>query len=400
MRFLNHITGALALVLAVTLLFHSAGTSEFSTVYAQSEYDNVSKQIEAVKRQKREAERKAKLAQQKLKRVKNQKTEVKEDLAEVIDQIDTANIRLQNLERKIEALDLTLDEEVQNLQDAEIRMQNRDKLLKSRVNLMYKGGFVSYLEVLVEARDFSDFIDRYHALQSLVKQDQQLLEDNKRDRDQIAEQKKKIEANLNELKTLYAQTDEIRGQLFDKERQKEVMIASLNRMEHDLLEVSEEQEQQVMELARKESELIRKRQQIELTYSGGKLAWPVPSTRNISSGYGYRTHPVTGERNKMHKGIDIAAPRGTDIVAAEDGVVIVAQWTNGYGNTVIVDHGSNTWTLYAHIRSGGIKVKEGQVVKRGQKVAEVGSTGRSTGNHLHFEVRVNQNAVNPMGYLN
>ena len=102
---------------------------------------------------------------------------------------------------------------------------------------------------------------------------------------------------------------------------------------------------------------------------------------------------------KLHKGIDIPAPLGTSIVAAETGTVLIASWVNGYGNTVVLDHGGGLWTWYGHIRNGGIKVKEGQVVKRGEKIAEVGSTGDSTGNHLHFEVRIKQEAVNPLPYL-
>jgi murein DD-endopeptidase MepM/ murein hydrolase activator NlpD len=101
----------------------------------------------------------------------------------------------------------------------------------------------------------------------------------------------------------------------------------------------------------------------------------------------------------MHKGIDIGAPAGTAIIAAEQGVVVVASWNSGYGNTVIIDHGKDVQTWYAHIRNGGIKVRRGQQVNRGDKIAEVGTTGQSTGNHLHFEVRLNGTAVNPLGYV-
>lgn len=118
----------------------------------------------------------------------------------------------------------------------------------------------------------------------------------------------------------------------------------------------------------------------------------------LSSGYGMRIHPITGVK-KNHTGVDLAAPQGTDIHAAQDGVVIVAEWWSGYGNTVIIDHGDNVWTLYGHIRSGGIKVEKGQQVKKGETIAEVGSTGNSTGPHLHFEVRINGNPVDPMPYL-
>ncbi len=118
----------------------------------------------------------------------------------------------------------------------------------------------------------------------------------------------------------------------------------------------------------------------------------------LSSGFGTRVHPITG-KVKKHTGVDLAAPQGTDIHAAADGVVTVAQWWNGYGNTVVIDHGNGVWTLYGHIRDGGINVSPGQTVKRGEKIAEVGSTGNSTGPHCHFEVRINGEPVDPVPYL-
>ncbi|WP_172257080.1 murein hydrolase activator EnvC family protein [Saccharibacillus deserti] len=131
--------------------------------------------------------------------------------------------------------------------------------------------------------------------------------------------------------------------------------------------------------------------------SGGAMLTPVDSFR-MSSGFGTRVHPITG-KVKKHTGVDMAAPQGTDIHAAEGGVVTVAQWWNGYGNTVVIDHGNGIWTLYGHIRDGGVMVSSGQTVQRGQKIAEVGSTGNSTGPHLHFEVRQNGEPVDPVPYL-
>lgn len=125
---------------------------------------------------------------------------------------------------------------------------------------------------------------------------------------------------------------------------------------------------------------------------------PVGSAR-ISSNFGRRTHPVTGEVGKMHTGVDFAVGQGTTVHAAEAGTVILAEWYGGYGNAVIVDHGGGMWTLYGHLRTGGTAVKVGDHVSRGEKLAESGSTGQSTGPHLHFEVRINGSTVDPMPYL-
>lgn len=132
----------------------------------------------------------------------------------------------------------------------------------------------------------------------------------------------------------------------------------------------------------------------------GMLNNPCPKYVRISSPYGWRTHPVLGKVS-FHSGIDMAASTGAPIVAAEDGVVVASSYSGSYGNRIIIQHEGKVWTLYAH--ASRLIAKEGQEVKRGEEIAKVGSTGRSTGPHLHFEVRVNANlygnAVNPVPYL-
>lgn len=128
-----------------------------------------------------------------------------------------------------------------------------------------------------------------------------------------------------------------------------------------------------------------------VTYIKGR--WPLENYRYISSGYGYRTHPITKKLN-FHNGIDIPAPKNTSVIASDDGIVIFAGYKNGYGNVVEIEHFDNKKTLYAHNNS--IVVNEGQVVKRGQVIAKVGSTGDSTGNHVHFEVKINNKTINPL----
>ena len=135
-------------------------------------------------------------------------------------------------------------------------------------------------------------------------------------------------------------------------------------------------------------------------YSGnpsGRFLWPTPGYSKITSDYGMRVHPILGTK-KLHTGIDIGAPSGTRILSGDAGVVIHAGWLGAYGNAVVVDHGGGLSTLYGHMSS--IAVREGQQVTAGQKLGGVGSTGLSTGPHLHFEVRVNGNPVSPWGYLN
>ena len=143
-------------------------------------------------------------------------------------------------------------------------------------------------------------------------------------------------------------------------------------------------------------ERILKKVQKPAKYIGGELAWPVPGYTRISSKYGMRTHPITGVY-KLHTGVDISAPMGANFIAANDGVVTKAGMNSAYGNMVIIDHGGGISTLYAH--GSEILVQVGQVVKRGDAVLKVGSTGYSTGPHAHFEVRMDGVVTDPMPYI-
>lgn len=146
-------------------------------------------------------------------------------------------------------------------------------------------------------------------------------------------------------------------------------------------------------------EIIKEREEIlensNVTYIKGN--WPLENYRYISSGYGYRTHPIT-KRLSFHNGIDIPAPKNTSVLASDDGIVAFAGYKNGYGNVVEIEHFDNKKTLYAH--NNCVVVKVGQVVKKGQVIAKVGSTGNSTGNHVHFEVKINNQRINPLYGIN
>lgn len=134
----------------------------------------------------------------------------------------------------------------------------------------------------------------------------------------------------------------------------------------------------------------------KITYDGGVFAWPAPSYKRISDDYGNRIHPILGTQ-QFHNGVDMAAPGGSPILAAYDGEVVAASYSSSMGNYIMIDHGNTLYTIYMH--ASALYVKKGDVVARGQQIAAVGSTGRSTGNHLHFSVRLNGSYVNPWNYL-
>jgi len=375
---------------------------------AASELEKIRSEIKKLQQKMNDVDANLKKVQQDKQNVLNQKEVTMEQINELSAQIDSLEEELKLVDGRIAESEESLLQAGQELEDTKARIEERGELLDARVRLLYTNGFVSYLDVLLSATSFSDFLDRFDSLQSILAQDKAILEAHKADKELIEQKKAQIEAELAGLQELYSKKEDYYNLLVDKEKEKEVMILQYNRKiealdqrAEELEEISEEQEKQLMELARKEKAAIEaeKKKKNTVYYTGGKLGMPIKDYKYVSSKFGPRTHPVTGQKGKQHNGIDFAAASGTDIFAAESGTVIVAQSMSGYGNTVIIDHGNGLWTLYGHIRKGGIKVKAGEVVKKGQKIAEVGSTGVSTGPHLHFEVRLNEKPVDPENYL-
>jgi murein DD-endopeptidase MepM/ murein hydrolase activator NlpD len=371
--------------------------------YAASTTDKIDQQLTQLKKQKAEAQQKAQDAENQIDKVHTEKDQATKDMNTLVQQVNEASKKLTLLNEQIDQVSDDLEENGKKLDEAIARVESRDQMLKSRVRLMYMNGFVSYMDVVLSATSFSDFLNRIEALKSIVNQDKVVLEANKKDKDVVAQKKVETEQQLEKVKKLYVDADALRDDLQAKEKAKEVKIASLTKQEKTLEDISEESDKLITQLAKQEADLQAKKRAASkakspFTYAGGKLGYPLAAQAPLTSDFVNRINPVTG-RAENHKGIDLGAPKGTSILAAENGSVIYASWMNGYGNCVIVDHGNGLWSLYGHIMNDGIYVKVGDTVKRGQKIAGVGSTGQSTGNHLHFEVRLNETPTDPKPFL-
>lgn len=380
----------------------------------------------------REEQEKASSHKQEAQHYKNKTTEY---LQSVLAQIDTVGNRLSIVTKQIDDTKESLTLAATELDAAEERIASREVMLESRVRLMYTDGSVSYLEVLMSSSSFSDFLNRADSLKMIVDQDQNLLVEHKKDKETVVEKEKELQIQYAKAETLYAEMESQKSILSEKESEKKSLIAMYDKEIQHSDELTEDQELKLVALASNRSGLLQQKNKLvaeetarvkaakaaakkraaaaaaakksskstsytaaSFSGSGGPLLMPVGSAR-ISSGFGRRTHPVTGEVGKMHTGVDFAVGEGTTVHAAEAGTVILAEWYSGYGNAVIIDHGGGMWTLYGHLRNGGTSVKVGDRVSSGEKIAESGSTGRSTGPHLHFEVRINGSRVDPMPYL-
>ncbi|MFD0590691.1 murein hydrolase activator EnvC family protein [Paenibacillus sp. GCM10027627] len=372
----------------------------------------IEKDIKAANQQMRDAERKqanaaqqARAAETKKTDLSNKKEDLEKEITSLIKEIETVTAQKNKKQEEMEKKQAELIKTGKELEKAEKRVIERTELLENRMRTMYTNGFVSYMDVLLSATSFTDFLDRFDALQTILSSDRDILETHKKDKELVEQKKADVELQYAGLETIYQELELQQADLRKKESDKEVLIASYNENIGELNEtleylgyVSEEQQQLVVQLAAKISKLQAEKNRIKNPYSGGKLGMPIKDGYRVSSNFGSRVHPITGKRH-THTGMDFAAPQGTAIYAAEAGVVITSRSTSGYGNCIIIDHGNGLWTLYAHIRVGGLLVEEGETVKKGQKIAEVGNTGNSTGPHLHFEVRKNEVPVNPSGYL-
>lgn len=340
--------------------------------------------------------------EQQKKEIAAQKAQETNNLEQLKKQIEEQGNRLNEIQQQITTTKESVVQTNNELQEAEQRVESRDQLLKSRLRLMYTNGSVSYLEVLFESTSFSDFLDRYQALRSIVNQDKEILQSNKRDREAVAQKKVQVEAELALVQQQYAEKEKMQNEMVQKEKEKEVVIAGLSKEEEQTEHFTEEQEEYARKLAEEKSKLWAEKNKNDAkaknapVYSGGKLSWPLPGRTLISSGFVHRINPVT-KRPEDHKGIDIPAPAGTEIHAAAPGTVIIAQWVNGYGNAVVIDHGGGLQTWYGHARS--LKAEEGDRVDTGDVISYVGATGQATGNHLHFEVRKSGVPVDPIPYV-
>ncbi|MFH7242534.1 MAG: murein hydrolase activator EnvC family protein [Spirulina sp.] len=300
-------------------------------------------------------------------------------------QITETEYRLAKAEQELQQLEA-------DLQQAEADYENVRTATVARLQFLQRQQGSEGWAVLLQSQDFNEFLDRQYQLKRVYGADRQVLQDLKVKADAIQQQKAVVEDQKNQVALLRQQLLS-QKQMYEAEASEEKQLITRLQERQSALEAAEAQ------LARESDQIANLIRQKLATQSGavrGTGRFVFPSNARISSGFGNRVHPILGY-SRFHGGVDFAAPQGTTIYAADSGQVIFSGWYGGYGQAVIIDHGGGLTTLYAHCSR--LFVQEGQAVQQGQAIAAIGSTGLSTGPHLHFEVRQNGNPVNPMGYL-
>lgn len=342
---------------------------------------------------------------------KDEKKETTQEKKKILEEIDELNTKIskyesqiKELNTKISNLNKSITKKQSEIKKLEKEFEEKEELLKERLVAMYEAGQTSYLDVLLSSDGIANFISNYYMASQLAEADQEVLTAIEEQQSKIEKAKRELEQQKKEISTSKSQVEVKNKELSNTKSSKQSKVSSLSAKEKKLQAEIDKYERDLAsveaEIRRYEEEQRRQQSSGGSTstpkYTGGKLAWPIPGYYSITSYYGYRIHPIYGYR-KLHTGIDVGAPKNAKFVAAEDGVVISASYSGGYGNRVVISHGGGLSTLYAHGTS--ILVHAGQTVKKGQAVLTVGSTGLSTGNHAHFEVRLNGNYVNPLNYL-
>ncbi len=360
----------------------------------------------------------------------------KEDIQSEVEKLDK---QLNEISGKVKELESRLSKKRQEIADTESALnkakeqeKKQYRNMKKRIQFMYENGQTSYVEMLLSADSFTDFLNAVEYITQISQYDRKMLKEYQNMQVTIADTQKTLETDYASLQSLQAKVQEEKQAVVALESAKK---GELNDVADDLtnaqtvakayeaeIQAQNEVIAQIQAAQKRAAEQQAAQQQAQAaegnqgatdaagenqntaqntTPSGngqstGSMMWPCPSSKRVTSDYGPRTSPTNGASSN-HKGIDIGAAYGADIVAADGGTVLVATYSSSGGNYVIIDHGGGLCTVYMHASS--LTVSAGQTVSKGQVIAKVGSTGISTGNHLHFGVTLNGVYVSPWGYV-
>ncbi len=335
-----------------------------------------------------------------------QLTQHRERLRQVQQQEDRVLGQLEGIDRSREAAVRRLVRLAVEFRQAQVRVQTaeahlasaqrelaiRQARLRGRLRGIYKYGHGGYLEVLLGTADFAEFATRWQFVSTIMRADRALVTDAVAEATRYQDLQETLQSAAAHLSGVMAQTEASKRELEIQEQAKRTLLRRIQ-----VERVAYERAVRELEANSRDLEILIKRLQgspaqgrVALARGVGALRWPAQGP--ITSGFGLRRHPVFAIQH-MHTGIDIGAAWGSPVLAAADGQVIHTGWFGGYGKIVIIDHGGGVSTLYAHLFE--ILVAPGASVRRGQIIARVGTTGYSTGPHLHFEVRVDGQPIDP-----
>jgi murein DD-endopeptidase MepM/ murein hydrolase activator NlpD len=340
---------------------------------------------------------KQKLAKEKaiLDKTKKEEQETLSKLVIVTKELKEANRDLHVAKRKVVVNENRLGVVTRAIKQTESSMQDKGAVLKTRIQQIYKGGAVNYLELLFSSKSVADFINRSYYFGKMLKRDSDLIMGLREESQKLSENRTALRKSTDEIKEMAEIIADRKGVIEKSAEEKQRLYDSLRQRRQEYERRVAELEESSFELEKLITKSTAERKKTgKKAVSTGRFEWPLRG--RLTSYFGYRRHPFWGGRN-MHTGLDIAAPYGSSIMAADGGEVIFSGWWDGYGKAVVIDHGGGLSTVYGHLSR--IYANNGSKIGKGEVIGLVGSTGYSTGPHLHFEVRKNGKPTDPLKWL-
>lgn len=333
-------------------------------------------------------------AQSALNENKAEQKDVLKEINNLDNSINTTERQINSIENEIEELEESIIITEENIKYSQEQYDEKYELRKNRMIAYYKNGNISLKDLVKDTQDPIDKMYMERVIEKIISYDTGLMEELEIEKQELEAQKTKLEADSTRCANLKTELEVKLAVLNDTV---EVRTKYLAKLEKDQTALEKSVDDLNAEAKKLEKELAALASNSKTSkYTGGKMVWPLPGHYIITSSFGNRLHPVL-KVYKLHTGVDLAGSgcNGDPVVAAAAGTVITAKYNSAYGNYVVIDHGGGITTLYAH--SSKLLVKAGDKVKAGQEIMKVGSTGYSTGPHLHFEVRENGKYVDPIG---
>ena len=360
------------------------------------------KSLQEAQDEKAQLEKALKEAQGTIEELKDSKGDIESKVTELNQQLMDISARITDLENQLTAKSEDIQETKDELAGAKEREAQQYADMKVRIQFMYENGQTSYLEALLSSRNISEFLNSADYIAQIQSYDRQKLTEYQDTVESIVNLEAQLEQEYTDLEALKSTVESNKATVAAMMRQKESELADISGDIEDAQSdadyyAAEIQAQEELIAAIKRAEAEKAAAGVEEhPYTGGAFRWPCPSSTRVTSDYGTRVSPMSGASSN-HKGIDIGASAGADIIAAADGTVTAASYSSAAGNYVMIDHGGGLYTVYMHASS--LLVSPGQTVSAGDVIAKVGSTGISTGSHLHFGVSLNGSYVSPWSYL-
>ncbi|MBQ4526760.1 MAG: peptidoglycan DD-metalloendopeptidase family protein [Clostridia bacterium] len=378
-------------VLAIVALVAFLGVSVFAAISGNAA------SVDQAKRQQQEALEKKKQAEKSQEEQIARREELDVQIMGVQEEIDKYQKEIDN---KVVAIDATQ----KKIDELTVELQEQNASYAARAEALIKKGGVTYTEILLKSKSIDDMVTRMSIIKHIVRYDSQKLDEIEKSMVEVDELKNELVDQKAEVVELKEEQDAKKAELDTLRAESQQIIDDLQadieafEREYELAKQAEANAKAHAEQLRQQYDSSSSGVTLPSNYTAGQFVWPSDTTRLVTSPYGYRIHPVMGT-SRFHAGIDIGAAYGTNILASDAGVVLVSGYNSGgYGNYVVINHGGGYTTLYAHCSS--LLVSSGQAVARGQVIAKCGSTGMSTGPHIHYEVQYNGKTTNPMQYFN